>query len=140
MSKISRVFVLGEEPIQIQHKKKDNKVDTSDMVQIKEYIDNMSKEEKKEYIKFLVTKAEQERGILLENVEIFNKSCEKLAVLGSVFNSHKIVELYDEIIIPTIKGTYTASSVEEYESLKLIKKDIITELTKAYFKEFMENK
>lgn len=137
---MSRILTFGESFSPDLSLKEDKAVNTTNMVEVKAYIDKMDSYEKKDYIRFLATKVEQEREALELNIEKFNESNKDLVALGAMFDSSKITELYDEVVIPIIKGTYISFTYEEDQACKKFKKEIITRLTKAYFDEFLKTK
>lgn len=135
---MSRVFTLGDMPIASKKDKINNMPKTKEEIQ--SYINAMDDNEKKEYIFFLTHKIAQEKDAVLKAIEQFNKTVSDLCVVSEISNLSQLASIYDELIIPMVRGVYQCSNpMEEYE-MKALKKKIMGKLTLAHFEEYFNSK
>ena len=140
---MSRVFTLGEIPI-LENAQlstdKSVKPNPKTKEEIQAYVNSMDDNEKREYIFFLTHKVTQEKEAVLKALDQFNESVKDLCVISEVSNLKQLASIYDELIIPLVRGVYHCTNpLEEYE-MKALKKKIMGKLTLAHFEEYLKSK
>ena len=138
---MTRIFTLGQIPTANEDApKKSNTAIPKTKEEIQAYVNKMSDSEKKEYLFFLTHKVTQEKEAVLKALEVFNQSLKDYPVIGEVSNFEQLIKIYDELIIPMVRGVYKCTNpLEEYE-MKSLKKKIMGKLTLAYFEEYIHSK
>lgn len=140
---MSRVFTLGEIPIiENTQSSADKNAESNPKTkeEIQAYVNSMDDNEKKEYIFFLTHKVAQEKEAVLKALDQFNESVKDLCVISEVSNLTQLAVIYDDLIIPMVRGVYQCTNpMEEYE-MKTLKKKIMGKLTLAHFEEYINSK
>lgn len=138
---MSRVITLGEKPILAeQTPNSKNTATPKTKEEIQEYVNNMNDQEKKDYIFFLVHKVTQEKEQVLKALKQFNEATKGFIVINEINNTTQIETVYDDLIIPMIRGVYHCTSPMEEVEMKALKKKVMGKLTLTYFNEYLASK
>jgi hypothetical protein len=140
-----RIFTLGEIslPNNIKQKKEINDIDATSpktKEEIQSYVNKMNDNEKKEYLFFLTHKISQEKEAVKKGLEEFHESLKDYPIIGEVSNFDQLIYIYDEVIIPMVRGVYKCDNMIEEQEMKQLKKKIMGKLTLAYFDEYINSK
>lgn len=108
--------------------------------EIQNYVNNMCDNEKKEFIFFLVHKVTEEKNKLLSELSNFNTAIKDLVIANEIANFSQLEAMYDDVIIPMIRGVYVTDNPFEAIEMKLLKKKIMSKLTIAFLGEYIKSK
>lgn len=131
------IITLGEE-IKKGSVNKDAVPTTNEEIQ--NYVNNMCDNEKKEFIFFLVHKVTEEKNKLLSELSNFNTAIKDLVIANEIANFSQLEAMYDDVIIPMIRGVYVTDNPFEAIEMKLLKKKIMSKLTIAFLGEYIKSK
>ena len=138
-----RIFTLGEIPIINNSEQSifvDDSIPPKSKEEIQKYVSNMNDNEKKEYLFFLTHKITQEKEAVKKSLRDFHNSLKEYPIIGEVSNFEQILKVYDETIIPMVRGVYKCDNPIEEHEMKILKKKIMGKLTLAYFDEYIRSK